>query len=298
MHSMKQLQDFTKVQTTQFELTKDVLLRLKEFDLTPVAKLVLLYLTSCYNPNNSNVIFPKITTISEMLGISETSTKQAIKDLISNGCILKTKQSKAGNNNKYLLTSKVIDKIRLVKSTKSDLLKVQNPTVSCIKQKKETKKEHQQDDFSFNSSFKGNKRKTTLADVPEHIKENKKILNPCAYWHSLNEEEKKQQLEKAKQIEEKKQKALENQKRLEEEERKKAEERKTNEEWNKLPLNEKFSKEQAIKHVWCLRKFIKRMKPSGLSADLITLYNLDIDTIMQMSAEEVGIKTENEVKEL
>lgn len=93
---------------TQFELSKIVLNNLKCFKLTPIGKLVLLVLVDCYNPENGSVVFPSIDFIAEKAGVGLTATKQAIKDLISEGLIIKSKRGKIhGNYNKYLLTPKV-----------------------------------------------------------------------------------------------------------------------------------------------------------------------------------------------
>lgn len=94
---------------TQFELTTNILNNLKQFDLTPVAKLVLLELSTHYNgEKNGAVVFPSIETIAETLGVGLTATKKAIKDLIAEGLIIKSKMSKVhGNYNKYCLTLKV-----------------------------------------------------------------------------------------------------------------------------------------------------------------------------------------------
>ena len=93
---------------SQFELSKNVLHNLKHFDLTPTGKLVLLVLVDCFNPENNAVVFPSMEFIANMAGIGLTATKQAIKDLILTGCIIKSKRGKIrGNYNKYLLTLKV-----------------------------------------------------------------------------------------------------------------------------------------------------------------------------------------------
>lgn len=93
---------------TQFELSKIVLNNMKHFNITPVAKLVLLVLTDCFNPDNGSVVFPSLEYIAEKAGIGLTSTKQAINSLIKEGLIIKSKRGKIkGNYNKYLITPKV-----------------------------------------------------------------------------------------------------------------------------------------------------------------------------------------------
>lgn len=94
---------------SQFELTSNLLRNLNKFNLTPVTKLVLLELTTHLNEDkNGSVVFPSVNYIAEVLGIGLTAAKKAIKDLINEGLIIKSKRSKVqGNYNKYLITPKV-----------------------------------------------------------------------------------------------------------------------------------------------------------------------------------------------
>lgn len=124
---------------TQFELSKNVLHNLKHFDLTPTGKLVLLVLVDCYNPENKAVVFPSMEFIADMAGIGLTATKQAIKDLINTGCIIKSKRGKIrGNYNKYLLTLKVRNLTS--EQSENEFLKQSESDRFYIEQKKEIKK--------------------------------------------------------------------------------------------------------------------------------------------------------------
>lgn len=108
MENAKEVEKHVKEGFSQFELSKNVLHNLKHFDLTPTGKLVLLVLVDCYNPEHNAVVFPSMEFIADMAGIGLTATKQAIRDLILIGCIIKSKRSKIrGNYNKYLLTRKI-----------------------------------------------------------------------------------------------------------------------------------------------------------------------------------------------
>lgn len=84
---------------TQFDLTKKTLNNLSQYDITPTAKLVLLYLTDCYNPKHADV-FPKQKTIAFKLGISERSVMRAVQELFKAGLIL----IECKNTNRYILT--------------------------------------------------------------------------------------------------------------------------------------------------------------------------------------------------
>lgn len=108
MENVKEVEKHEGHGFSQFELSKNVLHNLKHFDLTPTGKLVLLVLVDCYNPDNNAVVFPSMEFIADMAGIGLTATKQAIRDLILTGCIIKSKRGKIrGNYNKYLLTRKI-----------------------------------------------------------------------------------------------------------------------------------------------------------------------------------------------
>ena len=88
---------------TQFELTTNIITKLNTFKLTPTAKLVLLYLTTCYNPKHKEV-FPKQKTISIKLGISERSVTRAIQELFKEGLVL----IECKYTNRYKFTSKIV----------------------------------------------------------------------------------------------------------------------------------------------------------------------------------------------
>ena len=87
---------------TSFELTKDLLNKLSQFEITPTAKLVLLYLSSCYNPNKADM-FPKQKTIACKMGISERSVVRAIQELFKAGLII----IECKYTNRYKFTSKI-----------------------------------------------------------------------------------------------------------------------------------------------------------------------------------------------
>lgn len=87
---------------SQFELTKILVNNLSQFEITPTDKLVLLYLSTCYNPEHSGM-FPKQSTIATKLGISERSVVKAIQSLVKAGLILVGKKY----FNTYKFTSKI-----------------------------------------------------------------------------------------------------------------------------------------------------------------------------------------------
>ena len=128
--------------TTQFDLTKSMLNNLSQYEITPTAKLVLLYLTDCYNPNHADV-FPKQKTIAAKLGISERSVIRAVQELFKAGLIL----IECKHTNRYILmpnsTSQLSqnnDKLSQV-TRQIDTFIPDNLSHTCIEQKRITKKE-------------------------------------------------------------------------------------------------------------------------------------------------------------
>lgn len=273
MQTIKEMQDVTESNThlSGYELTHLTIHNLGRYDLTPTAKLVLVFLTTHYNEGkNGNVVFPSMPYIAETLGIGLTATKKAIKDLIEQGFILKSKRNHVrGNLNKYGLSSKL-------KNQKATILKGQNLTPK--QSENEPFKRSESDLFMITNNKKLNKETTTtkskvvvasfnsssktktvkLEEVPKLIRNKKDVKNPCAYWASLSEEVKAEYLLKEKEAEEKK-KRIEKQKA--EEERLKAEERRRAEEEKNLPpfyLRDDFSREEGL-------KFVSNMPPIMLS---------------------------------
>lgn len=90
---------------SQFKLTDRLLKNLNKYELSPTGKLVLLYLSSCYNPKKADV-FPKQKTIANKLGISERSVVRAIQELVKGSLIFV--ESKYTNH--YVFSSKIVQK--------------------------------------------------------------------------------------------------------------------------------------------------------------------------------------------
>lgn len=88
---------------TQYELSTQIITKLNTFKLTPTAKLVLLYLTTCYNPKHREV-FPKQKTIADKLGVSERSVTRAVQELFNEGLIL----IECKYTNRYKFTSRIV----------------------------------------------------------------------------------------------------------------------------------------------------------------------------------------------
>lgn len=91
---------------SQFRLTNYLLNNLSQFNLSPIAKLVLLELSACYNPKKADM-FPKQKTLAKKIGVSERSIVRAIQELVKEGLVLV--ESKYSNH--YIFTSKISQKL-------------------------------------------------------------------------------------------------------------------------------------------------------------------------------------------
>lgn len=89
---------------SQIKLTNYLLNNLQQFNLKPTTKLVLLYLSGCYNPKHSDV-FPKQKTIADRMGISERSVISAIQELHKEGLII----SERKYSNRYKFTARILN---------------------------------------------------------------------------------------------------------------------------------------------------------------------------------------------
>lgn len=87
---------------SQFKLTNCLLQNLYKFKLTPTAKLVLLELSACFNPNKPDM-FPKQKTLAAKIGISEASVIRGIQELHKEGLII----SERKYTRRYKFTSKI-----------------------------------------------------------------------------------------------------------------------------------------------------------------------------------------------
>lgn len=171
---------------TQFELTTNLLRNLNKYKLTPVAKLVLLELTTHYNDVNG-VVFPSMNYIAEVLGVGLTSVKQAINDLIKEGLIIKSKRDKVkGNCNKYVLTLKVQNttsdksEIERFKQSKSDL--------SYIRTNNEKKINNNYFFKNFQEGYKmypSSKESEKILEQNEDWKNTRESYTQCQAWLEL-----------------------------------------------------------------------------------------------------------------
>lgn len=88
---------------SQFTLTNKLLQNLYKYQLTPIAKLVLLELSTCYNPKHGDM-FPKQKTLANRIGVSERSVVRAVSELVKEGLVL----IECKYTNHYKFSSRII----------------------------------------------------------------------------------------------------------------------------------------------------------------------------------------------
>ena len=130
---------------SQIKLTNYLLNNLQQYNLKPTTKLVLLYLSGCYNPKHADV-FPKQKTIALQMGISEASVIRAISELHKEGLII----SERKYTNRYKFTARILnlggmvedfpqENKMQVETLQNEILKTSNLQAPYIEQKKEQK---------------------------------------------------------------------------------------------------------------------------------------------------------------
>lgn len=147
---MGELQKKLKTSTghgfTQFELTQNLLQNLYKFKLTPTAKLVLMYLSSCYNSQKAD-IFPKQKTIAQKTGISEASVIRAVCELHKAGLIIsERKYTNRYKFTSYFLTSLGISDNKMqVENSQNEMKETCKLQPLYIEQKREQKKNKEEE---------------------------------------------------------------------------------------------------------------------------------------------------------
>lgn len=170
----------------QVELTNYLLNNLQSFNLKPTTKLVLLYLSSCYNPKRADV-FPKQKTIADKMGISEASVIRAIAELHKEGLII----SERKYSNRYKFTHKLLANCSKIVFLEPEEMQVENKQIETEKlakcelhvyeQSNEQIKEQEKKDDHLKAS------KVSLADF-EKLKQyatSKGAKNPAAYANKI-----------------------------------------------------------------------------------------------------------------
>lgn len=274
-----------KTHFSGYELTYSTIHNIGKYNLTATAKLVLILLTTHYNETkNGNVVFPSMPYIAETLGIGLTATKKAIKDLIEEGLILKSKRNKVrGNLNKYGLSPRLKVQKTTAKQSENEPFKQSDSDLFMLNSKKKLNKDTTNNKvvaFSSNSSKKS--KTVNINDVPTIIKDNKSIKNPCAYWAALSDEVKNEYLQKERESKEKAERIRIM--KLEEERRKEEERRQAEIERNLPPFYERedYTREQGLKFVANMPVMMWR----GIIAKAImNRFNITKDELLKVKGE-------------
>ena len=186
MNTQKSMQGMGFKPIKQVELTNYLLNNLQSFNLKPTTKLVLLYLSSCYNPKRADV-FPKQRTIADKIGISEASVIRAISELHKEGLII----SERKYSNRYKFTHKLLASCSKIVFLEPEEMQVENKQIETIKlakcelhvheQIKEQIKEQEKKEEDIKTS------KVSLAEF-EKLKQyatSKGAKNPAAYANKI-----------------------------------------------------------------------------------------------------------------
>lgn len=198
---MKQAIIISQKHLSAYDLTTNLIRGgLSKLKLNANARMVLLYLASCYNEKNG-IVFPRVKTMAEALDISERGVIRALQELTEKNCIIRSK--KGHNTNIYALTQKVLCSKPLETKRHNDILKRQDDikrddimSLPCELKQEEIKEQQLKEETEikkpknvvvFSSSSPKTSKSLDLQAIPELIKNNPNIKNPKAYWNSLDE---------------------------------------------------------------------------------------------------------------
>lgn len=171
----------TTANITQFELTKSLLKNLSKLTLSPTAKLVLLTLSTYYNPNKP--AYPKQDTIGKELGISIASVKRAIKELSEQSFIL----IECKYSNYYQFTSKIFEIINLTLSTNQKDTDLSIKKIPHDKTINKNNKKHLNNNFSTFNKPVNEIKYLSAYQTRQNIEKSFKIDRGCPLDYSKNE---------------------------------------------------------------------------------------------------------------
>lgn len=275
--------DLTKVKINGYELTNLLIRNGKRLNLKPAELLVFTALATYWN---GKPVYPRITTLADNTAQSEKTVRTALNGLVQKGYLIKSKRSKNANIYNININAVLSAVNSTIESGKIYQSSAVNFTAPCIKSNHEKLKKktttHEKSEkiepsrtvVAFYSNSKS--KSVTPNDVPDIIKQNKKVLNPCAYWASLSDEVKKEYLDKQKKkcdtekkiIELRKAQELKKQKEQTKQERLK----------NEPPFWEVCDRDKAVEH---LKHFLSmpRLLHSGYRVDLMRKFSISLDEL-------------------
>lgn len=193
MQTAQAITDLTKVhEQSSYELITLWIDKGFTLELSSNAIQVMTILLRFYNPKKKYV-FPTQQTVAERANVSVATVKRALAELINANLILKRRTQRG---NIYGFTGALFE---LLNSSNYTIPTAQNELCMDKEQIREHNKEQQHNEpeqpkaksnvVAFSSKSHQRKHRTiTLADVPDFIRQNKKVKNACAYWASLSDE--------------------------------------------------------------------------------------------------------------
>ena len=294
MQTAEQLQEFTNgnnLKISGYQLLTLLSRNMGRLKLKQAEALTFMALASYWN---GKPIYPKIKTLCENTNLSDKAVRNAIKSLVEQGYLLKSKRGK--NANIYNI---VISTVLSTVDTGTKYRTRPVPDTAPCNMKSDHEKLEQQHTESKPEEQQQKKNVVSFPDfslksIPASIlakktdKTGKPIRSHAAYWNSFTDDQKREYLRNEALEAEKVRKKQEREKQAElEKQQKLEEEKKLQSELNK-PLNEQWSRSQAIKHIWYLRNMPPILnKKNGLPAQLASIYSLDIKTICEMTEQEI-----------
>ena len=164
--TQKSMKTMSRQRFTQFELTTKLLQNLYKFKLTSTAKLVLMYLSSCYNPKHAEM-FPKQRTIADKIGVSEASVIRAISELHKEGLIISERKytNRYKYTSKFLISLGISDNKMHVDNSQNKIIETCKMTPACIKQINKTNKTTNVENFKILKDY----AKTRAKNIPAYI---------------------------------------------------------------------------------------------------------------------------------
>ena len=282
------LTNFTTCNNTgSFTLTKLWIEKAEELQISATAVSVMTALLWHYNPSKKYV-FPHQETIAKRVKRSVATVKRAIAELKQEGYIV---SSRTRNGNLYAFTKKFFE---LFEPSESQLCtepqahfelsmdhehvrEQRTNNVVVLKNFNKGAEEETQKELSSTTSFVSSKVHFDLKVIPDILKakaESGEIRNLQGYWASLRPQVKQEYWEKdtAQKLKIQKQAELKEQQR-QERIRKQQEQKELKAELEK-PLNEQFTREQAISFCSRLYGMKKILATQGIAGNLIKIYNI------------------------
>lgn len=271
---------------TGYELSTAVIRKGFELGLSRSGLQVLIYLCSCYN---GKPVFPVLRTLAQCTLLSMKGVQLAIEELVTKGLILKSHR-KRNNACTYAIASKVLDLVEFGSKCQTGLEVATKPMNMKLNKEKLSKNHHhdntgKQESIKSDDVLSSNSSKkhahVSIEDVPEIIKGNKDIKNPCAYWASLNAEAREAVLKDNEKLLQKRSKIVEFRAKKIQEEKQVQEQEQRHLEVVKKPLSEQMTREEALEYIRRVVKTGQKRMYSGNSvgAQIIQAFGFDIDKI-------------------